>query len=51
MVSGREFYWRSLKTLSTSPIKPHQLAKALGAPNTNRNMNTVQRIVAKYGPA
>ena len=51
MVSGREFYWRSLKTLSTSPIKPHQLAKALGTPNTNRNMNTVQRIVAKYGPA
>lgn len=50
-VHGREFYWRSLKTLSTSPVKDHLLAKALGAPNTNRNMNTVRRIVAKYGPA
>lgn len=44
---GRELHW--LRTVQDSdPKLAKRLEKALGAPMTVRNVNTVQRIVAKY---
>jgi uncharacterized protein (DUF1697 family) len=48
-VKGREFYWISAVGIGRSSFTGATLDKALGTPATVRNMNTVRRLVAKYG--
>jgi uncharacterized protein (DUF1697 family) len=43
----REVYWLCRENLTGSLVKPAALARALGS-NTQRNINTVQRLAAKY---
>jgi uncharacterized protein (DUF1697 family) len=50
-VYQREIYWLRHGTMQDSPISSGLLEKALGAPVTARNINTVNRIVAKYAAA
>jgi uncharacterized protein (DUF1697 family) len=45
---GRELYWLIRGKMSDSTITPTSLGKAIGAPTTTRNINTIQRIAAKY---
>jgi uncharacterized protein (DUF1697 family) len=45
---GRELYWLIRGKMSDSMITPTSLGKAIGAPTTTRNINTIQRIAAKY---
>lgn len=48
-VIGREAYWLRRGRMSDSVISMKDLANAIGnQPNTMRNMNTVQKIVAKF---
>lgn len=48
-VLGREVLWLRRGRLSDSPVKDRDLAKALGkAANTMRNLNTVEKIVARF---
>ena len=47
---GRELYWLSRKTIATSRITGAALEKAVGMPGTNRNVTTVRKLAAKYGP-
>ena len=49
MVAGREVYWMCRKNLSESKFTGALLEKILGMPATARNVNTVNRLVAKYG--
>lgn len=47
-IRGRELHW--LRTMQDSdPKLAKRLEKTLGGPMTVRNVNTVQRIVAKFG--
>lgn len=47
---GQEVVWFRRGGLSDSPIKTRDLEKALGGrKNTTRNLNTLQRMVAKFG--
>lgn len=49
-VLGREVVWVRRGGLSESSITAHDLEKALGGmKNTMRKLNTIQRIVAKFG--
>lgn len=48
-VHGREFYWISTVGWSQSAFAGKTLDNALGATATLRNINTVRRLVAKYG--
>ncbi len=50
-VGGRELYWLIRGKMSDSMLKGPELGKALGAPTTVRNSNTIRRLVAKYPPA
>ena len=50
-VHGRELYWLIRGKMSDSMLKGPELGKALGAPTTVRNANTIRRLVAKYPPA
>ena len=47
----REVYWLRRRSLGESVVTGAQLARALGMPTTTRNVNTVQRLTAKYPPA
>ena len=48
---GREILWLRRGGLSDSPISPSDLEKALaGRTHTMRTLNTVRRLVAKFGP-
>ena len=48
VVRGRELHWlRSVQ--ESDPKLAKQLERALGGPMTVRNVNTVRRIVAKFG--
>ncbi|MGH7445579.1 MAG: DUF1697 domain-containing protein [Longimicrobiales bacterium] len=48
-VRGREVLWLRRGRLTDSPVKDRDLQKALGkAANTMRNLNTIEKIVAKY---
>lgn len=46
---GRELYWLRHGRFSDSPIQPKQLDRALAQPVTIRNLNTVRRLVDKFG--
>lgn len=46
-VNGREIYW--LRRDRASTLGGYLLEKAIGVPATVRNMNTVQRLLAKVG--
>ncbi|HEX6307419.1 MAG TPA: DUF1697 domain-containing protein [Longimicrobiales bacterium] len=46
-VNGREIYW--LRRERGSPLSGYLVEKAIGVPATVRNMNTVQRLLAKVG--
>lgn len=48
VVHGREVYWLCAKTLSQSKFTGALLEKIIGMPATARNINTVNRLVAKY---
>jgi len=48
-IHGREAYWLSRIPTSESKITNAHIEKALGMPATFRNMNTVQRIAARWG--
>jgi uncharacterized protein (DUF1697 family) len=48
-VHGRELYWLMAGRMTDSQVKGNELGRALGVPSTLRNMNTVRRILAKYG--
>lgn len=49
-VLGREALWLRRGGMADSPITPRDLETALGArENTMRNLNTVRRMVAKFG--
>lgn len=47
-VHGREVYWLARKKIAESTITGAALEKALQVPVTFRNINTVQRLAAKY---
>ena len=50
LVRPREVMWFRRGRMSDSPITDRELGIALGSrENTMRNLNTVQRIVAKFG--
>jgi uncharacterized protein (DUF1697 family) len=48
-VHGREMYWLCRTRMSDSTVTGPQLQKALGAPMTGRNLNTVRKLAEKYG--
>lgn len=49
-VGGREVVWLRRGRLTDSPITQTTLEKALGGiPNTMRNLNTIERMVARFG--
>lgn len=49
-VLGREVLWLRRGRLTDSTIQPRHLEKALGGvPNTMRKVNTLRRMVAKFG--
>jgi uncharacterized protein (DUF1697 family) len=48
-VFNREVYWLCRTSFGDSEVSGAVLAKALGTPTTFRNINTVRRLVAKYG--
>lgn len=48
-VDGREVYWLSQTLQSESPVFKIPFDKRVGRVSTWRSINTVQRIVAKYG--
>jgi uncharacterized protein (DUF1697 family) len=50
-VNGREIYWLSRTSMRESLVSGALLEKLAGARLTARNINTVNRIVAKYAPA
>ena len=47
-VNGRELYWLCRTRTNESPIGM-EIGKFVGMPNTARNVNTVRRLVARYG--
>lgn len=47
-VRGREVYWLRRGSLAESPIAGLDLEKVLRTPITLRNINTVDRLLAKY---
>jgi uncharacterized protein (DUF1697 family) len=49
-VNGREIYWLRRTSMRESPVSGALLEKLSGVPLTARNINTVNRIVAKYSP-
>lgn len=49
-VLGREVVWFRRGRMTDAPISTRQIEGALGGPeNTMRNLNTVERMVAKFG--
>lgn len=50
-IHDRELYWLIRGGISDSRIGGTLLGKAVGAPMTVRNANTIRRLVAKYPPA
>lgn len=50
-VRGDEAYWLRRRNVGESEFTGGALEKALGAPATMRNMNTVRRMAKKYPPA
>jgi uncharacterized protein (DUF1697 family) len=50
-VVGRELYWLCRTSSRDSAISGARIEKLVGGPATIRNMNTVNRLIAKYGTA
>lgn len=48
-VRGREFWWLSKHHQARPAITGRALEKALGQPTTLRNVNTIRRMVERYG--
>jgi len=48
-VVGRELYWLSRIPMSESTMSGARIEKLVSGPTTVRNMNTVNRLLAKYG--
>jgi uncharacterized protein (DUF1697 family) len=49
LVEQREVLWLRRGRLTDSPVKDRVLQTALSATSTMRNMNTIERIVARFG--
>ncbi|HEX6640155.1 MAG TPA: DUF1697 domain-containing protein, partial [Thermoanaerobaculia bacterium] len=47
-VVGREVWWLARKGMGQSSVSPAKLEKALGMATTTRNLNTIDRLLAKY---
>lgn len=47
-VNGSEVYWLGMHRQDESPISMAKMERALKAPATFRNLNTIARLVAKY---
>jgi uncharacterized protein (DUF1697 family) len=47
-VRGREIYWLARRKLTGTLVDGAALAKAIGAPTSMRNMNTVRKIAERY---
>lgn len=50
-VNGAEAYWLRRRAVGESAFTGAALEKALGAPATMRNINTVRRMAKKYPPS
>lgn len=50
-VEGRELFWLTRAKISESPLSGPLLERTLGLETTLRNVNTVNRLLAKYGSA
>jgi uncharacterized protein (DUF1697 family) len=50
-VHGSEVYWLCMTGQNESTVTMAKLERALGAPATFRKVNTISRLVAKYGLA
>lgn len=48
-VNGRELYWQGAKGLGQSTLTGARVEKLLGTAATLRNINTINRIVSKFG--
>jgi uncharacterized protein (DUF1697 family) len=48
-VQDREIYWLCRMKISQTEVPTTKLERAFGTPCTMRNMNTVRRLLAKYG--
>ena len=48
-VHGRELYWQARKGFAESTLTAARLEKLLGTSATLRNMNTVERLLSKFG--
>ncbi|MGI9627775.1 MAG: DUF1697 domain-containing protein [Longimicrobiales bacterium] len=48
-ILGREVFWLRRGGLLDSPFTVRELEKAIGVSHTARNLNTVRRLVAKFG--
>ena len=48
-VHGREIYWLARRKLTGTLVDGPALAKAIGASTSMRNLNTVRRIVERFG--
>jgi uncharacterized protein (DUF1697 family) len=49
-VHGREVYWLCRVPFADSPLAKAPLEKILGMPSTTRNVTTLRKMAAKYGP-
>jgi len=47
-VHGREVYWLCRTKISQTEVPTTRLEKSFGTPCTMRNMNTINRLLAKY---
>ncbi len=47
-VNGRQVYYLARKGVGQTTINTNRLERAFGTPATNRNLNTVHRLLAKY---
>ncbi len=48
-VMGRHIFWLSRTSMRESPVSGAVIEKSIGGPATLRNINTIDRLVAKYG--
>jgi uncharacterized protein (DUF1697 family) len=49
LVNGRELYWLAGRGMGQSTLSAARVEKLLGTPATLRNVNTIDRIVARFG--
>lgn len=48
-IEGRELYWQAAQGMGRSTLSGARIEQRLGVPATLRNVNTIDRIVARFG--